>query len=67
MFIRSYMIEAGLHDPLEFPLAPDQVLDVKMYFKVKWQPRWKNCSVVMLLKNDPFIKQLSDQFEIVEL
>ncbi|KAL5098766.1 hypothetical protein RYX36_003093 [Vicia faba] len=57
---------ARLHDPLEFPLELDHMLDVKMAFKVKWHPHWKNCSVVMLLKNDPFIKKLSDQLEIVE-
>ncbi|KAL5098029.1 hypothetical protein RYX36_002356 [Vicia faba] len=48
----------GIYDALEFPLALDQMLNLEMTFKVKWQSHWKNCSVVMLLKNDPFIKEL---------
>ncbi|XP_058735330.1 uncharacterized protein LOC131607332 [Vicia villosa] len=43
------------------------MLDCKMAFKVKWQPRWKNASVVMLLKNDPFVKELADQFDTDEM
>ncbi|XP_058742133.1 uncharacterized protein LOC131614558 [Vicia villosa] len=65
--LRHTMIKAGIHDPLEFPLALDQMLDCKMAFKVKWQPRWKNASVVMLLKNDPFVKELADQFDTDEM
>ncbi|XP_058732970.1 uncharacterized protein LOC131604555 [Vicia villosa] len=65
--LRHTMIKAGIHDPLEFPLALDQMLDCKMAFKVKWQPRWKNASVVMLLKNDPFVKELADQFDPDEM
>ncbi|XP_058732928.1 uncharacterized protein LOC131604510 [Vicia villosa] len=65
--MRHTMIKAGIHDPLEFPLALDQMLDCKMAFKVKWQSRWKNASVVMLLKNDPFVKELADQFDTDEM
>ncbi|KAL5078332.1 hypothetical protein RYX36_017316, partial [Vicia faba] len=36
---------AGIDDPLEFPLALDQLLSLEMAFKVKWQPQWNNCSV----------------------
>ncbi|XP_058788369.1 uncharacterized protein LOC131662571 [Vicia villosa] len=64
--LRHTMIKAGIHDPLEFPLALDQMLDRKMAFKIKWQPQWKNASVVMLLKNDPFVKELSDQLDTAE-
>ncbi|XP_058774600.1 uncharacterized protein LOC131648886 [Vicia villosa] len=65
--LRHTMIKAGIHDPLEFPLALDQMLDRKMDFKIKWQPWWKNASVVMLLKNDPFVKELADQFDTDEM
>ncbi|XP_058745846.1 uncharacterized protein LOC131618695 [Vicia villosa] len=44
-----------------------KMLDCKMAFKVKWQPRWKNAYVVMLLKNDPFVKELADQFHTDEM
>ncbi|XP_058751987.1 uncharacterized protein LOC131625112 [Vicia villosa] len=64
--LRHTMIKDGIHDPLEFPLALDQMLDRKMAFKIKWQPRWKNASVVMLLKNDPFVKELADQLDTDE-
>ncbi|XP_058768860.1 uncharacterized protein LOC131642656 [Vicia villosa] len=37
--LRHTMIKAGIHDPLEFPLALDRMLDRKMAFKIKWQPR----------------------------
>ncbi|XP_058746094.1 uncharacterized protein LOC131618962 [Vicia villosa] len=58
---------AGIHDPLEFPLALDHMLDRKMDFKIKWKPRWKNASVVMLLRNDPFVKELADQLDTDEM
>ncbi|KAL5101078.1 hypothetical protein RYX36_005405 [Vicia faba] len=60
------MIMDGINYPLEFPLALGHMLDLKMDFKIKWQPRWKNCSMVMLLKNDPSIKQLGAKLETVE-
>jgi len=33
-----------------------------MAMKVKWHPRWKNCSVVMIIKNDPIIQQLKEKW-----
>ncbi|XP_058766408.1 uncharacterized protein LOC131640007 [Vicia villosa] len=65
--LRNTMIKAGIHDPLEFPLALDHMLDRKMALKIKWQPRWKNASVVMLLKNDSFVKELADQLDTDEM
>ncbi|XP_058731680.1 uncharacterized protein LOC131623307 isoform X2 [Vicia villosa] len=62
--MRDTMIQAGIHDPLEFPLALDAMLNLEMAFKVKWHPRWKNCSVVMILRDDPFIKQLKAPWEL---
>ncbi|KAL5096410.1 hypothetical protein RYX36_000737 [Vicia faba] len=43
------------------------MLDLKMAFKVKWQSRWKNCSVVMMLGNDPTIKQLTTKWEAIKI
>ncbi|KAL5058193.1 hypothetical protein RYX36_029797 [Vicia faba] len=65
--LRHTMIQAGIHDVLEFPLVLDQMLNLEMAFKVKWQPHWKNCSVVMLLKNDPFIKELKGPWEVIKV
>ena len=61
------LIQAGIHDALEFPFALDQMLNLELAFKVKWQSCWKNCSVVMLLKNDPFIKEIKGPWEAIEV
>ncbi|XP_058776865.1 uncharacterized protein LOC131651214 [Vicia villosa] len=60
--LRNTMIQAGITDPLDFPLALDQLLKLEMAMKVKWHPRWKNCSVVMIIKNDPIIQQLKEKW-----
>ncbi|XP_058762473.1 uncharacterized protein LOC131635856 [Vicia villosa] len=60
--LRNTMIEGGITDPLDFPLALDQLLKLEMAMKVKWHPRWKNCSVVMIIKNDPIIQQLKEKW-----
>ncbi|KAL5064440.1 hypothetical protein RYX36_026177 [Vicia faba] len=65
--LRHNMIQAGIHYVLECSLALDQMLNLEMAFKVNWQPRWKNCLVVMLLKNDPFIKELKGPWEAIEV
>ncbi|XP_058745812.1 uncharacterized protein LOC131618650 [Vicia villosa] len=56
--LRDTMIKAGITDPLEFPLALDEKLNMEMAMKVKWHPHWKNCLVVMLIKNDPLSNNL---------
>ncbi|XP_058726916.1 uncharacterized protein LOC131598318 [Vicia villosa] len=60
--LRNTMIQGGITDPLDFPLALDQLLKLEMAMKVKWHPRWKNCSVVMIIKNDPIIQQLKEKW-----
>ncbi|XP_058755825.1 uncharacterized protein LOC131629045 [Vicia villosa] len=60
--LRNTMIQARITDPLDFPLALDQLLKLEMAMKVKWHPRWKNCSVVMIIKNDPIIQQLKEKW-----
>ncbi|XP_058776377.1 uncharacterized protein LOC131650694 [Vicia villosa] len=60
--LRNTMIQAGITNPLDFPLALDQLLKLEMTMKVKWHPRWKNCSVVMIIKNDPIIQQLKEKW-----
>ncbi|XP_058774440.1 uncharacterized protein LOC131648728 [Vicia villosa] len=51
--MRGIMIQVGITDPLEFPLALDGMLDLKLAFRVKWQPSWDSCSVIMLFKDRP--------------
>ncbi|XP_058726383.1 uncharacterized protein LOC131597723 [Vicia villosa] len=61
--MRDTMIQAGITDPLEFPLALDKMLDLELAFRVKWQPSWDSCSVVMLIKDKPFVQQLKAPWE----
>ncbi|XP_058726552.1 uncharacterized protein LOC131597911 [Vicia villosa] len=56
--MRDTMIQAGITDPLEFPLALDKMLDLELAFRVTWQPSWDSCSVVMFIKDKPFVEQL---------
>ncbi|XP_058757343.1 uncharacterized protein LOC131630581 [Vicia villosa] len=56
--MRTMMIEKGKNDPLEFLLALGKMLSLEIAFKVKWQPNWNNCSVVMLLRDKAIINQL---------
>ncbi|XP_058726316.1 uncharacterized protein LOC131597649 [Vicia villosa] len=65
--LRNTMIQAGITDPLDFPLALDQLLKLEMAMKVKWHPRWKNCSVVMIIKNDHIIQQLKEKWGTDEI
>ncbi|XP_058727793.1 uncharacterized protein LOC131599472 [Vicia villosa] len=46
--MRSNMLEAGITDPLEFPLVLDDLVGLDMAFKVKWQPSWDNATVVSI-------------------
>lgn len=55
--------QAGIIDPLEFPLAPDSMLGLKFAFKVKWQPCWGSSSVVQLLRYKELIKHLEGTSE----
>ncbi|XP_058784257.1 uncharacterized protein LOC131659029 [Vicia villosa] len=63
---RNTMIQAGITDPLDFPLTLDQLLKLEMAMKVKWHPRWKKCSVIMIIKNDPIIQQLKEKWGTYE-
>ncbi|KAL5079095.1 hypothetical protein RYX36_007516 [Vicia faba] len=65
--LRHTMIKAEIDDPLELPLALDQLLNLEMAFKVKWQPRWNNFSVVSILRGEPFIRQLKAPWDIDEV
>ncbi|CAI8595975.1 unnamed protein product [Vicia faba] len=63
--LRYTMIQDGIHDALEFPLALDQMLNLEMAFKVK-------CALEELFgcyaaKNDPFIKELKGPWEAIEV
>ncbi|XP_058727010.1 uncharacterized protein LOC131598426 [Vicia villosa] len=50
--MRTDLIEAGVTDPLDFPVALDALVGKTMVFKVKWQPDWENGSVMSILEDD---------------
>ncbi|CAI8583350.1 unnamed protein product [Vicia faba] len=54
------MIESGITDPLEFPLALDKLLGKEIAFKVKWQSLLDNCSIVSVFKDKSVIIQLKE-------
>ncbi|XP_058768001.1 uncharacterized protein LOC131641718 [Vicia villosa] len=60
--LRETMFQAGIFNPLDFPLALDKLLDQELAFKVKWQPDWSNCSVIMLVKDKPIVDQLKAEW-----
>ncbi|XP_058783999.1 uncharacterized protein LOC131658754 [Vicia villosa] len=60
---RSSMVESGITDPLDYPLALDKLLGKKFAFKINWNPCFKNGYVVMYLKD----KQILDRLEGTDL
>ncbi|XP_058724536.1 uncharacterized protein LOC131596005 [Vicia villosa] len=60
--MRETMFQAGIFDPLDYPLTLDKLLNQELAFKVKWQPNWSNCSVIMLVKDKPVVDQLKSEW-----
>ncbi|CAI8612671.1 unnamed protein product [Vicia faba] len=56
--MRATMIQAGITNPLEFPLALDAMLEKKFAFKVKWDLKWKSSFVVQFIKDEQLIAHL---------
>ncbi|XP_058745168.1 uncharacterized protein LOC131617916 isoform X3 [Vicia villosa] len=52
------MLEAGITDPLDYPLALDGLVGLTMAFKVKWQPSLNNATVVSIYQDRSVINQL---------
>ncbi|XP_058726556.1 uncharacterized protein LOC131597914 [Vicia villosa] len=64
--MRNTMIEAGITDPLDFPLRLDAMLHLDLALRVRWQPSWDSCSVIMFVDDKPFVKQFGAQWEPTE-
>jgi hypothetical protein len=43
----------------------DDLAEKTFVFKVKWQPRWKSCSVVCYKEGEAFVDQVVAKFPIV--
>ncbi|KAI5418713.1 hypothetical protein KIW84_043080 [Lathyrus oleraceus] len=62
--LRQTMLQDGIHDPLEFPLVLDNLIGHEFAFKVKWQPRWKNESVMAVIHDKETIDKLLAKWEV---
>ncbi|XP_058734329.1 uncharacterized protein LOC131606060 [Vicia villosa] len=60
--MRTNLLEAGITDPLEFPVALDALVGMTMVFKVKWQPDWENASVMSIFEDDTVKKDILRSF-----
>ncbi|XP_058775346.1 uncharacterized protein LOC131649610 [Vicia villosa] len=60
--MRTNLLEAGITDPLEFPVALDALVGMTMVFKVKWQPDWENASVLSIFEDDIVKKDILRSF-----
>jgi hypothetical protein len=45
----------------------DDLAEKTMVFKVKWQPRWKSCSVVCFKESEAFVEQVRAKFPNYEV
>lgn len=65
--LRLNMIQAGITNRFEYPMLMDQLAEKTFVFKVKWQPRWKSCSVVCYKEGPEFVNQVVARFPNVVL
>jgi hypothetical protein len=54
--------QAGITNRFEYPMLMDQLAEKTFVFKVKWQPRWKSCSVVCYKEGPEFVNQVVARF-----
>ncbi|XP_058783210.1 uncharacterized protein LOC131657876 [Vicia villosa] len=65
--MRDTMIQAGITDPLEFPLKLDAMTGLDLALRVRWQPSWDSCSVIMFVADKPFVKQFGAQWQPTQI
>lgn len=56
------MSQAGVTNPLEYPILLDQLEKRVVVCKVKWQPTWDNCSVQAVKEDDGVIEKIKNLF-----
>ncbi|WJX28421.1 hypothetical protein P8452_17141 [Trifolium repens] len=64
--LQLIMIEAGVNNPLEYPLCVDTICGRTFALRIKWQPTWGTCSVQSLKEDDTIIKKTKELFPIDE-
>ncbi|KAK2394376.1 replication protein A 70 kDa DNA-binding subunit B [Trifolium repens] len=60
--LQLIMIEAGVTNPLEYPLCVDNICGRTFALRVKWQPTWGTCSVQSLKEDEAIINKIKDLF-----
>lgn len=60
--LRINMINAGITNRFEYPMLMDKLAEKTWVAKVKWQPKWKSCSVVCIKTGQPFVNQVCEKF-----
>ncbi|XP_058784084.1 uncharacterized protein LOC131658852 [Vicia villosa] len=60
--MRNTLLEAGVTNPLEYPVALDRLVGLKLGFKVKWQPDWDNGTVVSIYRDEAVMLKLLHSF-----
>ncbi|XP_058783248.1 uncharacterized protein LOC131657918 [Vicia villosa] len=60
--MRNTLLEAGVTNPLEYPVALDSLVGLKLGFKVKWQPDWDNGTVVSIYRDEAVMLKLLHSF-----
>jgi hypothetical protein len=63
----SFIFQAGVNNPLEYPLCVDTICGRTFALRIKWQPTWGTCSVQSLKEDDTIIKKTKELFPIDEV
>lgn len=58
----AFPTQAGITNRLEYPMLMDSLAGKNIVAKVKWQPKWKTCSVVTLKDGEGFVDQIKNKF-----
>jgi hypothetical protein len=56
------LLQAGVTNPLEYPLCVDNICGRTFALRIKWQPTWGTCSVQSLKEDEAIIKRVKDLF-----
>jgi Sec-independent protein secretion pathway component TatC len=66
-FHYSLFVQAGITNRFEYPMLMDKLAEKTWVAKVKWQPKWKSCSVVCIKTGQAFVNQVCEKFPHFQL
>lgn len=64
--LQRVMTEAGVTNPLEYPVHLDQLENREFVCKVKWQPTWDSCSVQAIKEDEGLVEKIKALFPKTE-